>query len=704
MVLGLTRQDGKVVLELRRTGEPEPYFRAPLDAMLAVSTGRPWAPAFPGVREPEVRRTAVGLAVHCAVGPLAAEVELAAGDGALHADVTWRNPSADPIGDLAVGLALPLPAAPPESVTLPQVLYRGNPSADPGRTVPRLRPAAGGAPGGADGAACGGLVVEEHRLPVPCVHAEWPGPAGTRFLTMYARTPGAGSLGALAGWGYPHARRGYRPRAPALWGSAVGEHTTLLATSGTLMFDGVPDVAYTHKSTTSARPRGYRELAPGAALTTRHALRWGRPARPGHGFRDMVHHGLRRYAPGGVRPLSLDSIIELKTAALDRRWHEDGHGTAGYVKFTGSGHVPGFLYGWTGQCLRLAWCDARLGLEHGDERRLERSRRAVDFYLAGSAAGAPPGLRMSFHRLDDGGWTAFERNGRPFISARAFGDTLGDLADIVALLRDHGRAVPGHWTEALDEGLDAVCRGVPPGGVVPLGWRTDGSAYPGPPGAGGLPCVLALLKAERATGSRRHRRTAVRLLERYHERHADDFATPFGHATLDAACEDKEGGMAFFQCAYELLLLTGEDRYRDWAEATADWLLTWVYQWNPPQPPGSPFDRRGFDVTGWPGVSVQNHHVDVFFPVPELARFGALAGRPEYTELAGMVIHAFGQGICTRPGEWGFDDPGEQAEGFFPTDWQEHGSSNTWNPSWVTAHVLSGALRLRDAPAAAGGR
>ena len=46
---------------------------------------------------------------------------------------------------------------------------------------------------------------------------------------------------------------------------------------------------------------------------------------------------------------------------------------------------------------------------------------------------------------------------------------------------------------------------------------------------------------------------------------ADDFARPFSHATLDAACEDKEAGMYFFLCAYELLRRTGEDRYRDWA-------------------------------------------------------------------------------------------------------------------------------------------
>ncbi len=663
MVLELAQDGDEVPLRLWR--DDELYLAGELGAMLLVSAGRPWGSTFPGLRGPEVRHAGDGLAVRCSVGGLEAEATFAFGDGMLRTEVTWRNPSAQPRADLAVGLALPLPdPASPASVTLPQVLYRGNPSADPGRTVPRL----GVGPHG-------GLVVEEHRLPVPCAHAEWAERSGPRFLTVYSLDPGDGSLGAVA-----------RSR------------TALLALSGPVMFNGEPDVAYTHKATTAPHPGGYRDLAPGATLTLRHALHWGRPRRAGHGFRDMVHQGLRLYAPSGARPLSLDAMVELKTAALDRRWYEVD-GAAGFLKFPGPGHVPGFMYGWTGQCLRLAWCDARLGLACDEPWRVERCRRAVDFYLDGSAEGAPPGLRMSFHRVEDGRWTGFERDGRPFLSSRAFGDTLCDLADLVVLLREHGHTVPERWTAALDDGLDAVTRGLLPDGLVPLGWAlADGAPLPEEPGGAGLPCVLALLKAQRVAPSERYLDAAVGLLSRYQRAHADDFATPFSHATLDAACEDKEAGMAFFLCAYELLLLTGESRYREWAEAVADWLLTWVYQWSPTYPPGSPLRERGFSATGWPGVSVQNHHVDVFFPVYELARLGELTGRAEYTALADTVIHAMGQGICARPGEWDFAGPGEQAEGFFPTNWQVRGTSNTWNPSWVVAQVLTHALRLRDAP------
>ncbi|MFI1966447.1 hypothetical protein ACH429_20450 [Streptomyces pathocidini] len=707
-VLEVDTGGGSPCVRLLIKGDGEAFFVGELSAMLLVSTGRPWRPTHPGVRNAVVIRDGDRLVVRCSVGVLDAEIAFAFEEGLLCTEITWSRPAgpavltepaggaegadpaasggraeeadparrtgqpAAPLTDLAVGLLLELPGSSPEMVTLPQVLYRDNPSSDPTRTVPKL----GTEP-------YGGVVVEEHRLPVPCVHTEWDGNAGgPRQLALYSLDPGDGSLGAVV-------RNGL---------------LSLAALSGPVMLNGAPDIRYVHKGATApcGDSAGYRQLgAEKGQFTTRHALDWGRPRRPGHGFRDMVHQGLRLYGPVGERPLSLDEIVRHKTMAMDRRWYERA-GVAGYLKFPGPGHTPGFMYGWTGQCLKLAWCDARLGLEGGVPRRVDRCRRAVDFYLDGSGTGAPPGLRLSFHNVEDGSWSGFQRDGRTFVSARAYGDNLGDLADVIGLLGEHSQEVPGRWVEALREGADLVVRSTLPNGVLPLGWRLDGTPDPEPPGAAGLPCVLALLKTYGVTGDEQLLRHAAELVERYQRRHAEDFSLPFARATLDAVCEDKEAGIAFFLCAEALWSLTGEPRHREWAEAAADWLLTWVYQWNPEFPPGSPLRERGFSAVGWPGVSVQNHHLDVFFPAYELWRFGEEAGRPDYARLAELVLYAFGQGICTEPGAWDFAGPGEQGEGFYPTNWQVRGTSNTWNPSWVTAQVLSNALRMRGALAGGG--
>ncbi|MFG2925761.1 hypothetical protein ACGFYA_30190 [Streptomyces sp. NPDC048305] len=646
------RGDPRLVLGHAGGGKPV-RLEVPLDGLFVLSAGRPWAPVRPGVRACEARPAGDGLELRCTLAhPAELEVLLALAfeDGMLHLRTTWRPAGGAPCRDVVLGVALTLPGLRPEGVTLPQVLYRGNPSADPGRAVPRLA------------ADTGGLVVEEHRLPVPCAHAEWESGQEGRYATLYAVRPGPGSLGAI-----------HRP-----------EGVTLLGVSGALLLDGEPDVAYVHKARTAPCAQGYRDLAPGEEHGAHHALDWGRTTRPGHGFRTLVHRGMALYRPRGAAPLPPDELVRLKTQALDRRWYDDGD-AAGYLKFTGPGHRAGFMYGWTGQSLRLAWCDARLGIEKGEPRRVERCRRAVEFHLAGSAAPGAPGLRLSFYDTQDRVWTGFDGEEGAYVSARAFGDNLCDLADIVRLFRRHALDVPRAWVRALTEGVAAACGDGPP----PFGWRTDGAPLASFAGTAGLPCVLAMLKTYRVTAEQHLLRDATGLVEDYHRRFADDYATPFARATLDAACEDKEGGMAYFLCVYELLRITGEQRWADRAQETADWLLTWVYQWD------TPF-RHGFSTTGWPGVSVQNHHVDVFFPAHEFVRLGELVDRPVYGELGRLILGALGQGVCTRPGEWGFDDPGEQAEGFFPTNWQDRGNSNTWNPSWVTAQVLSQVLRTRS--------
>ena len=154
--------------------------------------------------------------------------------------------------------------------------------------------------------------------------------------------------------------------------------------------------------------------------------------------------------------------------------------------------------------------------------------------------------------------------------------------------------------------------------------------------------------------------------------------------------------MYYFLAAWELFRLTGDDRYAGWAEVAADWLLTFVYVWSPELDAGAPLREVGFSAVGWPTVSVQNHHLDVFFPTAELLAFGQATGRVDYVDAAWTTFGAMGQGIAGKRGEWGFTIAGEQGEAFFQTHWQRRGTSNTWNPSWVIALVLSNALRIKD--------
>lgn len=674
-ILDIRESPAGAAVMLARSGEPEAYVTIHPDELFVLSAGRPWRVERAAPTNVRLRRLDTRLQASARLGPLRVETEWRFDNGLLTIDVVWTNLTDDAVTDLAVGLMIDVPRATADRVTMPQVLYNNNPSADPNRVVPKLGPG--------DGT----LVVEEHRLPIPGVNVEWV----DRYLTLFA---------------IPSYREDAEGRVTygSLGAARRDGKLSLLGLSGVLSFNGEPDVRYIHKAKTAPYAGGYLTFGPGDRLCKTYILDWGVVERRGRGFRELVRAGHRLFTAEGARPLSLDEIVRYKTAALDDRWY-DADGSAGYVKFNHTnpwGTVDkrplGFLYGWTGQCLTLAHCDARLGIERSEPHRLERSRRAVDFYLKGSGT-AVPGLRVSMYETGGRGWSPFDMGGRQVVSSRAHGETVCDLADVIALFRHHALAVPDHWAAALTAAADFLCRARLESGIYPLGWLTDGTAATDLVCAAGLPAVLALLKASTVLGAAAYREVAVETFARYHELHAETFERPFARATLDAACEDKESGMAYFQCAYELYRLTGAERYADYARLGADWLLTFVYCWAPVFDRGSPLRQRRFNTIGWPGVSVQNHHVDVFFPVYELWDFGRRIDEPEYVRRAEQMMYAWGQGIATEHDGWGFRVLGEQAEGFFPTDWQARGTSNRWNPSWVIAQVLLHALRMRAAAA-----
>ncbi|HEY8456802.1 MAG TPA: hypothetical protein VIL34_14525 [Actinopolymorphaceae bacterium] len=676
-VVRVVARDGDLDIVLAMADEPTPFLSMPLSHMLTISTGRPWRLEHPPLEEITVERAEPGLSIRARAGGLDVEQTWAFDHDLLRVDVTWQRAADTALPDVAVGLVLAFGELPGEKLTIPGVLYNDNPSADPSRDVPRV----GVVPGG-------GFVCEEHRLPIPGCNLEWD---GGRFLTLLSPPAYREDTAGVVTYGSMGAVR-------------TAEGLSLVAMSGVLMFGGRPDVAYVHKSVTAPHDGGYLTFTPGAHYSRRYVLDWGVVSHPGHGFRTLVRRGRELSRDKGRRPLDLATMIRLKTNALDARWTSLGR-YAGYLKFPCWGELAragkagrDFLYGWTGQCLRLAWCDAWIGFHSGQPDRVGRARAAVSCYVDGSGT-TVDGLRFNFCVPDEDRWHGFFRDGHEVISSRAHGETLCDIADIIALFASFDAPVPDAWRGALEQGVAFACRATLAEGVPPVAWRLDGSPHSPLVCAAGLPVVSALARTYEITRDATHLHHAEAMHDRYHELHAATFDRPFGHATLDAACEDKEAGIFYFLAAYDLFRVTEREVYRERAEVALDWLLTFVYVWAPTYDRGSPLRERSFSAVGWPTVSVQNHHLDVFFPAYEMMHFGQLTGRRDLVTAADTIIHAMGQGICQAPGDWGFPVVGEQGEGFFQTHWQQRGTSNTWNPSWVIAIPLANALRMQRAAA-----
>ncbi|WP_028548323.1 hypothetical protein [Paenibacillus sp. UNC451MF] len=670
-----------IILTLRTTGESVPHFTGCLDEMLSCSFGRPWRTNCSKLMEPQITADSASIRIQGRLEALNVTLELDFDKhDALKIKVLWANPSEQILHETAVGLLLSLPRRNTEMITIPHMIYNNNPSSDPERVVPKL----GVGPGK-------GFICEEHRLPIPCVNVEWSMESGNRqFLSLYSMPAYVEAFDGTVHYG-------------SLGVIQEDNRLVIAAMSGVLMFNGDKDIVYVAKSKTQPYDGGYLDFTPGFVLKKEYVLDWGDVIHPGQAFREIVHTGLKLFEPMGTMPLTAEQIIELKTHALDDRWRTNEQGAAGYIKFTDSNsfgnvskHPLHYMYGWTGQCLKLAWCDAHLGFDLGEEERVNRCVQAVDFYVQASRTNVP-GVRHSSYRLLEGEWDDFSWNKQPVISSRAYGETAADLAEIVLLFKEKGREVPADWLNTLQEMADFIVSGTLPSGIVPAAWQMDGSPVDEMVTAAGLPCLISITKMYRLTGDYRLLAAAEMMMQRYYEMHVETFERPFARSTLDAKCEDKEAGMYFFLAVYELWVVTRKQHYEDWAEVSADWLLTYVYLWNPAYDKGSKFREAGFNAIGWPGVSVQNHHLDVFFPTYEFYRFGQLSGKSMYERMGRMTFGAMGQGICTKPGDWNFTVVGEQGEGFFQTHWNHRGHSNKWNPSWVIALVLQNALRFRDA-------
>lgn len=89
-------------------------------------------------------------------------------------------------------------------------------------------------------------------------------------------------------------------------------------------------------------------------------------------------------------------------------------------------------------------------------------------------------------------------------------------------------------------------------------------------------------------------------------------------------------------------------------------------------------------------------------------RFGALSGIKKFEEMGKNVCAAMTHGVCTYKGEWDFDVIGEQGEHYYHTNYFQltypnvmkytdnyRGGMQNWNPSWITAQVLSNTLKFK---------
>lgn len=672
------------------TTEGEEIWNQDLDSMVFVSFSRPWKTDFT-LKVKGAMLSDSSITFVCSGGDFSAELKFHL-DKYLKTELAVKHCGTQIHEYFTCGLIIRTSAPSVQKITIPHLIYNDNPSSDPSRIVAHI--------GNIDGL---GTIVEEHRLPIPGINAEWTSDSGQRYISLISvpdvKTGNDHDYWALG----------------ALYGNSGRGHE-LVATSGPLMFNGLKDVVYCGQGMPLPYERGYRTFLPGQKLKKVFYIDSG-ISTEGRGFKKLIEFGYDVLSPESAQQHSFEEMIEYKKNVTDSRYKKTDNST-GYLCFGSansfgdiSGRPEYYLYAWTGQALKIAWCEIKLGLDSDkDLFRMERAVESVDFFVNGTE-GETPGLLRCYYTPGSGTWSGSWDNPLSNLSSRMEGEALIDLIDIMLLLKRYERTVPASWEELVKRACSFLSSddSLTMDGIYPLSWNSSGTPVEQFVNTAGVSCVEALAMAFQYFGDKNYLEKSVEIFKKYYDYHMRTFDIPFSRATFDAKCEDKEAGIYVFRAAARLYALTENIFYKEAADDAACWLLTFVYFWNTGFLPGSQCDEKGFNTTGWPGVSVQNHHLDVFFPSWEMYAYGKDT-KNEILEHMGMTVaKALTYGVCSYPGEWGFSVIGEQGEQYYHTNYYQawypdllshldywRGKMRNWNPLWITAQVLQASIRFHD--------
>ena len=609
----------------------------------------------------------------------------------------YENPD---ITHLSFGTSLLSGPGDNQKVNIPHVIYNGNPSASELTLVPRLKEVEGYS-----------VVVEEHRLPIPAVNVEWENKKD-RFTSFTL-------------FSVPSQIFGKKSQEERWWSSGVvrtGEAWKILNMSGIVALNNMPDIIHDNRFAPVELPGGgYINLQKDSRVFEKELYIDLSDCREGRGFKRMFPIGWEILRPKTEGLFGLEETIRLKKNAMLSRWVEgEINGFVNvldsYEEGNNSKSPPAISFGWTGQNLRLAWCAFALGIRENNKDLLNMGNKVMDTFSNAPYIGKEKGLKFTRYDITTKKWVgSYKENHVP---VRAFGEAMSNFCDCILLLRANALPVKDSWLKTVKEVGEFLCKktALNKAGIYPLFFTAKGTPADELVVAGGAPCVSVLLFAYEITGEEKFLKKGLEILERYYLLFGDKLRTPFSHSTLDAKCEDKEAGLLFFIAAYKAFLITGNPKYKDYAQLAVEWSNTFVYLWDPGFIEGTLLEKKRFKATFWPGVSVQNIHLDVFFYPYEVYQFGKLIGNERWVKMCKGMMKAWTHGICRYPGDWGFSIPGQQGEQFYHTNnslamkyppiikRSEHGvptcgwrgGFNPWSTSWIIASVLQSAIRFLE--------
>ncbi len=538
---------------------------------------------------------------------------------------------------------------------LPSISYYDNPA---GQSVDAARiPVIGSEEG------CKGF-YEEHRFSMPLAAVE---------ASLDDRLFGA----ALHSVPSPLRAGNYDDQWWSLGIEYIEDGVELALLSGAVSSNGNSGVIKAQQRSFVPYGEAYLNIPPGTIIDKRFFIQLYPVAERGHGFRPALWQSIQLFEPfdfSGFPPLA--EIIRLKFLDTTNRWHEDDQ-FAGIDAFPDTGGTlrPWIDLGWAGQSEAAAYPLILLGRRFGIENADHMAQRSIDFISSSPFHDDGFAIRYDFHAHR---W--FPRT-NPLSQAQA----MNNLLNALRVARQTNRFDVQRWEHFLREACD---------------WHKtrvlSASWHPKSTNEGFL--IAPLAQAATLLKDDDYLRAARKAADHYGKRHLT-MDEPYWGGTLDARCEDKEGAWAALQGFLAMYDATKQRKYLDWATHAADVVISYVYTWDVPLPPGRLADHA-FKSRGWTSVSVQNMHLDVYGALcaPAIWRIGDLTGHDEYRQIARLMLVACGQLV---------DAEGGQGEQLHQTNYAQHYDVTeldgvrgdyveSWNVYWISAHFLTAAAQLEE--------
>lgn len=454
------------------------------------------------------------------------------------------------------------------------------------------------------------------------------------------------------------------------------DRVELAVLSGPVASNGNNGVIKGHKTRLFDYKGAWCSLQPGQIVEKTVYLQDPVAVRRGSGFQEAVRASLALFnmvSTDGYTPLV--DILKLKMQDSVGRYHADEM-FAGIDAFPGENR-PWIDLGWAGQSEAVAYPFILLGEKLGFARSDEIAQKSLDFICTSPFTENGFSIRYDYSKHQ---WLD-RRN------PLSQGQAMNNMLNALRAARRSGDFDTSKWESFLRKAcLQHANR------ILQEDWHpvsTNEGFLIAPLAQGSALLDLPLLAA-----------AARKAADHYMERHLS-MDEPYWGGTLDATCEDKEGawaGLQGFLAAYDL---TKDPRYLQAAGHAADVILSYMYVWDVPMPPGRLADNA-FRSRGWTSVSVQNMHLDVFGVLfsPAIWQLGDLTGRDDLKAIARLLIVPCGQ--LTDP--WG--SAGEQlhqtnyAQHYMPKEGDFRGVRGdyveNWNVYWITAHFLNAAAQFDE--------